>query len=229
MDNGFHASGILLHNFHSICGSLSAVDDHRHIFFTGQFQLADKPLPLQIMSFFVPVVIQTDLSDSHDFFTIQQFSHSLKRLFIQRSHFIRMHADRSIHKRIFFRQFLYPVPGFNGRTGVYNHTDPLCFHLSQQLFPVDVKLFIIIMCMCIKNHNLVHLLHQNRKKRSRQASLSAGMLFFILFPSAENFNVFLLRWPRNSPRHPLPLFFTVPDRQSFRTRPMYMIPLNCRR
>ena len=173
--------------------------DHRHIFLPGQFQLADKPLLLQVMSLFIPVVVQTDLADSHDFFTVHQFSHSLKIVLIQRSRLVRMNTDSSVHEGIFFRQFLYPVPGFNGRTGVYNCADPLCFHLPQQLFPVDVKLFIIIMCMCIKNHNLVHLLHQNRKKRSRQASLSAGMLFFILFPSAENFNVFLLRWPRSFP------------------------------
>ena len=154
MDNGFHASGILFHNFHSIRSSLSAVYDHRHIFLPGQFQLADKPLLLQVMSLFIPVVVQTDLADSHDFFTVHQFSHSLKIVLIQRSRLVRMNTDSSVHEGIFFRQFLYPVPGFNGRTGVYNCADPLCFHLPQQLFPVDVKLFIIIMCMCIKNHKL---------------------------------------------------------------------------
>ena len=74
----------------------AAVEAQGCIFPAGKFQLPDKPFLLDTMAFFVPIIVQTDLSHSHDFLQIQHLFHSLELLFIQRAHLIRMHSGGSV-------------------------------------------------------------------------------------------------------------------------------------
>ena len=97
------------------------MNDDRKLYLFGKLQLADEPLSLQFIRFRIPVVIQTDFSDSHDLFPAGQFLHPLDFFLCQFSHMIRMDSHRAVDKRIFFRKF------YRGR-----HTRKLGSHVHDR-------------------------------------------------------------------------------------------------
>ena len=152
MDDCLHAGSVLLHDLKRVCSGLSAVDDNRHLFFPCQAKLADEPFFLEIMLFFIPVIIQSDLPHSDDLIPIQQFRHPQELFLIQLTHLIRVHADRTVYERILFGQFHDLIPGCDRGSHIYDEPDPALFHAAEQFLSVCVKLFIVIVCMCIDYH-----------------------------------------------------------------------------
>ena len=87
----------------------------------------------------------------------------------------------------------------NGGTGVDDGADPLRFHPLQQFLPVCIKLFIVIMRVCIKNHTLIscpHVFAPPGLSPVQQKREAAGLLFFCrsiishFIPTGEKFQRF---------------------------------------
>ena len=152
MDHGAHAGRVFFHDLHGVRGRLPAVDDHRHVFLTGNLQLADKPPLLYIMSGLVPVVIQADLACRHDLRQIQKRPHPLHVMLRERARLIRVDADGAVYEGILLRQLHDPVPGFQRGTCIYDQPDAAPLHLPEQRRAVVIKLFIVIMCVCVNYH-----------------------------------------------------------------------------
>ena len=152
MDHGTHAGRVFFHDLHGVRSRLPAVDDHRHVFLPGNLQLADKPPLLYIMSGLVPVVIQADLTRRHDLRQIQKRLHPLHVTLRERAGLVRMDADGAVYEGILLCQLHDPVPGFQRGTCIYDQSDAAPLHLPEQRRPVGVKLFIVIMCVCINYH-----------------------------------------------------------------------------
>ena len=59
---------MFFHNFHRISCRLTAMDHHRFVHLSRKIQLSDEPMFLQIMPFFIPIIIKSDLANRNDLF-----------------------------------------------------------------------------------------------------------------------------------------------------------------
>ena len=143
---------LLSHNIQCILRRIPAVYIDRKLCLLCHFQLFDKPPFLNIMRFFIPIIIQTNFSDHDRLRLFAKLCQHPELLLIQTAHIIRMNSDPCINKRVFFRQLLTCKDALHRGSYVNNATDPMLLHRIKKFLPVAIKLFIIIMCMTIKNH-----------------------------------------------------------------------------
>ena len=142
----------LFQDFHGVRSCFPAVNNHRKGQFLRQFKLSDKPLFLNLMTLFIPVIIQSGLSDRHNLLLQALLPKPCKRLFIQFSHFIRMDTCRSIHKRIFPDQFHCPSCPFQTCPHIDHCPNAVSGKCRQNLLLVPVICMVVIMCMTVKYH-----------------------------------------------------------------------------
>ena len=106
MDNtavhtAFHA---ILHQIQCIFCRISAVDHKWKLFFARNLHLCQKHflLDFMFMFFFMPVIIQTNLSDCHSFRQAGQLTYFFQSFLRHFFRIIRMNTERAINKRILF-------------------------------------------------------------------------------------------------------------------------------
>ena len=92
------------HNIQRILCSVPAVDNDGQSCLFCQIHLPDKPFFLDLMVFFIPVVIQADLPYGGDLLPVAVTPQFLHILFRKISYFIRMDPHCSINKWILFRE-----------------------------------------------------------------------------------------------------------------------------
>ena len=151
-----HASGllraILFHDPHRVSRCFPGVDDDRHIHLPRQLQLPCKPMFLNFSVGLRPVIIKSDLSHCHSLI-IRELSPDLLQQFFR--HFravLRVNSQGAVNmwKPVSQIKALVYTPGRRGN--IHHASDPCRRKSRQQLIPVAVKSFVVIMCMCIKNH-----------------------------------------------------------------------------
>ena len=142
------------HNLHGICCRFSAVYNNGKVVLSCKLQLSHKPLFLQLMGFVIPIIVQTDFTHCNYSIIIQQGFHFCKCFFIQCTYFVRMDTNCGIDIRIFSRKFHTFLTRLQCRADIYNRCHSQIRHGRKQFFSVGVKLYVIIVCMCVKYHGI---------------------------------------------------------------------------
>ncbi len=152
MYNPFQSFSMLFHDLECIFRRVAAVDIHRQPELPCKLQLPDEPFLLHFPRLCVPMIVKADLPHGYNLVIFEQLPHEAKTLLIQSAHLIRVDAYRGIHERVSVRHLDHLPAGIKRRAHIYDCRHPPCGHRAQKLIAVFIKLFIIIMCMCIKNH-----------------------------------------------------------------------------
>ena len=143
---------MLLHDVKGLLRSFAAVNDDRKIYLFGQLQLADKPLPLNLVRLGVPVVVEADLAHSHDLLPAGQLLHPLDFFLGKLSYMVRMNAHGTIDKRIFFRKLHSGCHAGKPGRHVHNGGNSIFRKAIQNSLPVFIKCLIVVMGMTVKYH-----------------------------------------------------------------------------
>ena len=154
----YHASGLSVMIFfqdpHCICRRFPGMDDYGKIFLHGQLQLPGEPIFLNLVIRLRPVVVQADFADCQCPLILKLYPDLFQKSVRHLRAVLGMNSQRAINVRIFVSKFQAFVYTFRRCRYIYNRSDPRSGERLQQFFPVIVKSFIVIMCMCIKYHIL---------------------------------------------------------------------------
>ena len=130
MHSLFHA---FLHQLQRIPGCIPAVDHKRHFFLSGNLHLCAKHLLLNLMFpfFFMPVIIQSNLSDRNCLWQMAQTTDLIQCILCHLFRIIRVNSKGAIDKGIFFHQFFCRFQTLDRCTCIYNMSNSMCFHRIQ--------------------------------------------------------------------------------------------------
>ena len=130
------------------------MNNDRQLFLPRQIDLAAEPVALVVarLHILLPVVIETDLTDSDDLLLRGLLRQPGKGLLIQLTHVARMHTDGRIDKRILVRKLNAALCRRQIGSDIDDAADAGFLHTAKHGFTVFVKLLIIVMRMRFENH-----------------------------------------------------------------------------